>query len=278
MIGPNHELKILDFGIGCLLAETEGESLVDTMSTANSVASGLDCASPESIMDPTNLTPAGDQYSLGCILYYMLTGQYPFPDGSAAEKMMAHQFKTPTPIHELSPDVPADLVAIVERLMKKTPQERFASTSEIVQELKHLSTAPTTDSPRSQARPLPGRDNFVTSKPAPQAAPEGLKSLSGSAVAPPKSPVDVSTATPRPQAIGTLPTRNSLKGVVAPPPPPPAPAEVLDENGERVVPGGCKDVPVPISWEERLGPTGITVAAVAACAVVYIVAAFFHLF
>ncbi len=283
MVGPNHDLKILDFGIGCLLAETEGESLVDTMSTANSVASGLDCASPESIMDPTNLTPAGDQYGLGCILYFMLTGQYPFPDGSAAEKMMAHQFKTPTPIHELSPEVPADLVNIVERLMKKTPQERFGSTSEIVQGLKHLSKAPMGDAPRPQARPLPGRDNFVTSKPALQVAPDGLKSLSGTSTmqSVPKRPVDVSTPTPRPQAIGSLPTRNSLKGVVAPLPPPPPPVEpmeVLDENGERVVPGACQDVPISISWEERLGPTGVTVAAVAACALVYIVAAFFQLF
>src|SRR5438105_3568264 len=103
MIGPDRSVYILDFGIGCLLAETEGESLVDTMSTANSVTSGLDCSSPESIMDPTNLTPTGDQYSLGCVLYYMLGGQYPFPDGSAAEKMMAHQFKEPAPVRELSP-------------------------------------------------------------------------------------------------------------------------------------------------------------------------------
>ena len=65
MLGPDGQVRILDFGIGSLLAETEGESLVDTMSTANSMASGLDCASPESIMDPTNLTPIGDQYSLG---------------------------------------------------------------------------------------------------------------------------------------------------------------------------------------------------------------------
>ena len=50
MVGPDGQIKILDYGIGCLLAETEGESLVDTMSTANSVNSGLDCSSPESIM------------------------------------------------------------------------------------------------------------------------------------------------------------------------------------------------------------------------------------
>src|SRR5262249_62324591 len=81
LINAENQVHILDFGIGCLLAETEGESLVDTMSTANSVASGLDCASPESIMDPTKLTPAGDQYSLGCVLYYALTGQCPFPTG-----------------------------------------------------------------------------------------------------------------------------------------------------------------------------------------------------
>ena len=124
MVGPDGQVRILDFGIGCLLAETEGESLVDTMSTANSVTSGLDCASPESIMDPTNLTPVGDQYSLGCVLYYCLTGRYPFPDGTAVEKMMAHQHKQPTPIKELNPDVPDELVAVVERLMQKAPTHR----------------------------------------------------------------------------------------------------------------------------------------------------------
>src|SRR6266550_2588860 len=119
MLGPDGQVRILDFGIGCLLAETEGESLVDTMSTANSVNSGLDCASPESIMDPTHLDAIGDQYSLGCVLYFCLTGQYPFPDGTAVEKMMCHQTKKPAPLATLNPDVPAGLVAVVEKLMHK---------------------------------------------------------------------------------------------------------------------------------------------------------------
>src|SRR5262249_44069929 len=121
MIDAGQQVRILDFGIGSLLAETEGESLVDTMSTASSLASGLDCASPESIMDPTNLTPVGDQYSLGCVLYYCLTGRYPFPEGTAVEKMMCHQHKQPTPIKELVPETADALVAVVEQLMAQTP-------------------------------------------------------------------------------------------------------------------------------------------------------------
>jgi serine/threonine-protein kinase len=105
------------------------------MSTANTLTSGLDCASPESIMEPTNRTPAGDQYSLGCVLYYCLTGRVPFPEGSAVEKMMAHQTKDPMPISELAPDVPAGLIAVVERLMAKTPEGRYNGCDELVETL-----------------------------------------------------------------------------------------------------------------------------------------------
>ena len=141
LLGADGHVRILDFGIGCLLAETEGESLVDTMSTANAVNSGLDCASPESIMDPTNLTPLGDQYSLGCILYYFLTGQYPFPDGTAVEKMMSHQHKQPKPIRELNAEVPEGLIAIVDRLMKKSPSERYTDCGELLSELRPFAGA-----------------------------------------------------------------------------------------------------------------------------------------
>ena len=129
MVGSDNQARILDFGIGSLLVENEGESLVDTMSTANTLTSGLDCASPESIMEPTNRTPAGDQYSLGCVLYYCLTGRVPFPEGSAVEKMMAHQIKQPAPLAELAPDMPEGLVAVVDRLMAKTPEDRYPGST-----------------------------------------------------------------------------------------------------------------------------------------------------
>ncbi|HUR54063.1 MAG TPA: serine/threonine-protein kinase, partial [Gemmataceae bacterium] len=135
MVGSDNQARILDFGIGSLLVENEGESLVDTMSTANTLTSGLDCASPESIMEPTNRTPAGDQYSLGCVLYYCLTGRVPFPEGSAVEKMMAHQTKQPAAVTEFAPETPAGLVAVVNRLMAKVPEERYSGCDELVEAL-----------------------------------------------------------------------------------------------------------------------------------------------
>jgi serine/threonine-protein kinase len=263
MVGPDKQVYILDFGIGCLLAETEGESLVDTMSTANSVTSGLDCASPESIMDPTNLTPTGDQYSLGCVMYYMLTGQYPFPDGSAAEKMMAHQFKQPESLATLAPDTPAELIAVVEKLMQKKPENRFASVGQIVEELRPFVTRHSGVQHRPQARPF-------------------AKPSSAPAFDPPSSkPVPPSSPTPRPQAMGSLPTRSSMRGgsqpatVKATPPhsePVPQPAH---ESAPLGVPGG--DVEEPKSfWDGNLGPIGVGVTALLACGLGYFVFKLFN--
>jgi serine/threonine protein kinase len=283
MIGSGNQVFILDFGIGCLLAETEGESLVDTMSTSNSVTSGLDCSSPESIMDPTNLTPTGDQYSLGCILYYLLTGQFPFPDGSAAEKMMAHQFKEPTPILDLSPEVPPELVAIVGQLMKKSPEQRFGSAGQLVEALRPLASGPTASAkPQPAARPrnMPGAPPAqVTPQEKPAAPVTGIPSLARN------NPTSVapSSPTPKPSSLGSLPNRASLrKGQAAAPPPAPAPTLVPDpptreEAEERIVPGAIHG-PDNVSLEERLGPLGITISAIAACGLVFFLAKMFNLF
>ncbi|MBI3410397.1 MAG: protein kinase [Planctomycetes bacterium] len=314
MVDAEQQVKILDFGIGCLLAETEGESLVDTMSTSNAIASGLDCASPESIMDPTNLTPAGDQYSLGCMLYFMVTGQYPFPEGAVAEKMMAHQFKQPTPIAQLNSSVPADLVAIIERLMQKAPENRYGTFAEVVEALKPLASGPAAGPRLAKpgailGKPLgtapqglrglksggsspgfkPGGSNpdanpaslsSPGTKPAgslssPSTKPAGSLSNSGTA------PVSPSAPTPKPQSLGKLPTRGSLLGLTPVPTTKESGAqpesESRHENAEWEVPGG-NFATEEKSWEERLGPFGIVLSTVAACALVYLLAVWFKIF
>ena len=89
-------------------------------------------------MDPTNRTTAGDQYSLGCILYYCLAGHFPFPDGNPVKKMLGHQFEQPTPVSDLVPGVPAALEEVVERLMAKAPEDRYGWIDEAVEELQAI--------------------------------------------------------------------------------------------------------------------------------------------
>ncbi len=265
MIGADSQVRILDFGIGCLLAETEGESLVDTMSTANSVNSGLDCSSPESIMDPTNLTPIGDQYSLGCVMYYCLTGQYPFPDGTAVEKMMAHQHKQPKPIKALAPETPDGLIAVVERLMSKAPASRYAGCTEIIEALRPFAPAtsavrnrPTMAIPRLKLPAAAVQPAALAPKEtAPRLAPRPAAPL------PPRAPSAHSAAalretpavrpTPPPRVPAASPTAILPVAQVAPPAPEPATA-------------------APQTTSQRLGAFGVVLVTILAAAVSWLLA------
>ena len=132
LIGSDRRVRVLDFGVGFLLATERGKSLLDTMTNTKAIDRGLDCASPESIVNPLDRTPAGDQYSLGCILYYCLSGQFPFPDPHPVRKMIGHQTETPVPIQELNVNVPPRLAAIVDRLLQKQPAARYGDTGEVI--------------------------------------------------------------------------------------------------------------------------------------------------
>lgn len=263
MVGADNQARILDFGIGSLLVENEGESLVDTMSTANTLTSGLDCASPESIMEPTNRTPAGDQYSLGCVLYYCLTGRVPFPEGSAVEKMMAHQTRDPMPIKELAPDVPDALVAVVQRLMAKKPEERFSGCDELVEALEpflgDLSTIPggvpaapgSGRVPGSAANRSSGAMAGIGSRPqmgglGRQAAPNYGAKVNPAAVAANPGGPPASKTPPPTKAVPNLPNRAALQLAVEIEEPAPAKANVKKPAA----------APAPAGWTDEDPGTG----------------------
>src|SRR5207237_4910214 len=114
------------------------------------------------------------------------------------------QFKDPQAVSELSPEVPAEMVAVVERLMKKKPEERFGSVAELIEELRPLAGAAPPPrpqpEPRAAARPAP-RDMRA---PVPRTgAPEGK----GKPAPPARPNVGPSEPTPRPPQ-SALPTRN----------------------------------------------------------------------
>lgn len=191
LLGSDGQAKILDYGIGSLLAENEGESLVDTMSTANTLTSGLDCASPESIMEPTNRTRAGDQYSLGCVLYYCLSGRYPFADGTAVEKMMAHQFNQPTSIREAAPGIPDALAGVVERLMQKAPDARYPGVDDLVEALQPYAVHPSRAGSRfgQAARVAPTNPGSRFPSPPPAPASKAPSASSAQVPTPPGGPL-----------------------------------------------------------------------------------------
>jgi serine/threonine-protein kinase len=94
-----------------------------------------DYLSPEQARSLQLTDARSDLYSLGCTFYFLLTGQVPFPGGSAVDKMIRHNTEMPAPVSKYRPDVPPQVASIVSRLMSKRPEDRFQSAQELAKAL-----------------------------------------------------------------------------------------------------------------------------------------------
>ena len=104
--------------------------------------------SPEQFSgDPDKVTAASDLFSLGVILYEMLTGQRPFAGTRPSEVILQIATQEPRPLSDLRPDVDAGLAAICQKMLQKDPQQRFASAKELAaaldEYLRHIARLPT---------------------------------------------------------------------------------------------------------------------------------------
>jgi serine/threonine protein kinase len=122
-------VKILDLGLARFFDDSAQASLTTTHN--ETVLGTADYLSPEQALNSHTVDHRTDIYSLGCTAYFMLTGHPPFPDGSVAQRLVAHQIKMPTPIVQERSDAPRDLVAIVDKMMAKGVDERFQNAGEI---------------------------------------------------------------------------------------------------------------------------------------------------
>src|SRR5262245_49046972 len=124
-------VKLLDLGLARFFDDKEENSL--TVKHDEKVLGTADYLSPEQALDSHNVDIRSDIYSLGCTLYYLLTGRPPFPEGTLAQRLMAHQSKQPKPVQELRGDVPASMLAILEKMMAKRPEDRYQTARDAAQ-------------------------------------------------------------------------------------------------------------------------------------------------
>lgn len=130
LVTPEGRAKLSDLGLaGPLHAGSEEDP------RAGKIVGTADYLSPDHIEAPWNPTPAWDIYSLGCTLYYAVTGKVPFPGGSTVDKVRAHLYLRPLDPRRLNPRLSDAFVDVMADMMAKNPAERIASAREVVTRL-----------------------------------------------------------------------------------------------------------------------------------------------
>ncbi len=128
LVDAKGTIKVLDLGLARFTSD-EAASL--TVAYDENVLGTADYLAPEQAIDSHGVDARADIYSLGCTLYFLLTGRPPFPDGTLPQRLMKHQREMPPEIRTLRPDVPADLAAICFQMMAKKPADRYALAGQV---------------------------------------------------------------------------------------------------------------------------------------------------
>jgi serine/threonine protein kinase len=166
-------LKVVDFGLA-RLRQGAGSGGVETISGGTGTVLGTpDYISPEQAHSIHDTDIRSDLYSLGCTLYYALTGRVPFPGSTPMAKLVKHLMEEPPPLETLRPDAPAGVAAIYRRLLAKDRDQRFQTPAELAHELARWcgveggDIAPAVPDPES-SQEAPDRSQEVgTSQPVP---------------------------------------------------------------------------------------------------------------
>jgi serine/threonine protein kinase len=134
MVTPHDHAKVLDLG----LAIIEGEAPTDKRVTGGQgyIVGTMDYISPEQTADASKADRRSDVYSLGCTLYFALTGQPPFPGGTSIDKIQKHRTEEPPSLRRLRPDLPPAFADLIHKMMAKDPERRFPSAIAAEEELR----------------------------------------------------------------------------------------------------------------------------------------------
>ncbi len=144
--GDRALIKVLDFGLAKAslenkvveLAMDDGEHSLREEANLTHTGQMLgtpDFIAPEQIDDAQSADLRADIYSLGCTLYYLLSGGPPFPSQTLYDVLQAHHSTDARLLNFVRPEVPAELAALVAKMMAKEPESRFQTPDEVAKAL-----------------------------------------------------------------------------------------------------------------------------------------------
>jgi serine/threonine protein kinase len=217
--GDRSLVKILDFG----LAKVTREVSVDGGLTNPGQALGTpDYIAPEQIRDAQKADIRADIYSLGCTLYYLLSGGPPFQAENLWDLYQAHHSMDAELLNFVRPEVPSELACLVAKMMAKEPERRFQTPAEVAQALAfffkkgsasvRVSNAEISQSAQPEGKPESPAKSSVSTLPATNLAP-------GSAT-PLKKPAEKSHSNPQWESLNefkkTEPEKEAAPASAAP--------------------------------------------------------------
>ncbi len=140
LIKRDGTVKLADMG----LARSIDEATETNITRAGMTVGTVDYMSPEQARSSQSADVRSDIYSLGCTWYHMLTGQPPYSEGGLTEKLQAHALsKRPNPRLE-NDAVPEAVVAVMQRMMARKPNDRYQTANELLADLELASKSLTT--------------------------------------------------------------------------------------------------------------------------------------
>ncbi len=134
LIGQDNKIKLVDMG----LARSENLDLSEDMTASGVTLGTFDYISPEQAKDPRDADLRSDIYSLGCTLYFMLTGSPPYPGGTMLQKLLSHGNAPPPDARVLRPEVSDHIVAVIRKMLAKNPDDRYQTGFDLVADLREV--------------------------------------------------------------------------------------------------------------------------------------------
>jgi serine/threonine protein kinase len=129
LVTPDGHTKVSDLGLAGFMNEGQNDP------RAGKIVGTADYIAPELFKSPGSVSPVSDIYSLGCTLYYAITGKVPYPGGTTREKLERHCNDVPLHPQRFNETISEEFVEVIADMMEKDPAKRMQTAAEAVERL-----------------------------------------------------------------------------------------------------------------------------------------------